>query len=278
MSQETAISDIAEKYYDSKNADEFYHTVWGGEDIHIGLYERSEMPISEASQRTVAKMASVLGEVKPQDMILDIGAGYGGAARYLARLHQCKVYCLNISEVENRRNKIKNLEQEFDHLVTVLKGDFEDLPFKEGLFDMVWSQDAILHSGNKSKVFEEVSRVLKKGGKFVFTDPMQSDDCPEGVLQPILERIHLKQMGSVKLYRELGERFGLSLVEAIEMPEQLVNHYSSVLSNLIDKESVLLSKGCEPEYINKMKAGLEHWVNGGKNGYLNWGILKFEKQ
>jgi sarcosine/dimethylglycine N-methyltransferase len=41
-------------------------------------------------------------------------------------------------------------------------------------------------------VLGEVNRVLKPmAGRFVFTDPMRADDCPEGVLDPILARIHL---------------------------------------------------------------------------------------
>jgi ubiquinone/menaquinone biosynthesis C-methylase UbiE len=42
----------------------------------------------------------------------------------------------------------------------------------------------------------EVDRVLKPGGELVFTDPMQADDCPDGVLQPVLDRIHLESLGS----------------------------------------------------------------------------------
>jgi len=26
-----------------------------------------------------------------------------------------------------------------------------------------------------------------------------------------------------------------------------------------------------------MDEGLSHWINGGEKGYLNWGILLFEK-
>ena len=32
--------EVAERYYDSSDADSFYAEIWGGEDIHIGLYEQ----------------------------------------------------------------------------------------------------------------------------------------------------------------------------------------------------------------------------------------------
>ena len=47
-------------YYDSLDADHFYHQVWGSEDIHIGIYESPDEDIFTASQRTVQRMASML--------------------------------------------------------------------------------------------------------------------------------------------------------------------------------------------------------------------------
>ncbi|HCE41422.1 MAG TPA: SAM-dependent methyltransferase, partial [Alcanivorax sp.] len=42
----------ARDYYNSDDADQFYARVWGGEDIHVGLYENDEEPIFDASRRT----------------------------------------------------------------------------------------------------------------------------------------------------------------------------------------------------------------------------------
>jgi len=217
------------------------------------------------------------GLVNASTEIIDIGSGYGGAARYLAANYGCKIHCLNLSKVENARNEEKNEVQRLDHLIEVVTGNFEKIPLEDERFDIVWSEDAILHSPNKEMVFAEAYRLLREGGAFIFTDPMQADDCPEGVLQPILDRIHLRQMGSVKMYRELARQVGFKEDQVIEMPDQLVNHYSAVLHKLKEKEEELRQNGCDQDYIDNMKKGLQHWIEGGKNGYLNWGILKFVK-
>ncbi len=277
MAQKTDTTTITKNYYDSNDADEFYHLVWGGEDIHIGIYKDSGEQIALASNRTIQRMIDTLNGISASARVLDIGAGYGGAARYIVKQTRCHVDCLNLSAKENQRNKEKNNNQGLADYINVIEGSFENLPYEAESFDLVWSQDAILHSSAKPKVFEEVSRVLKAGGQFIMTDPMQADDCPEGVLDPILKRIHLSSMGSVALYRHLGHENGLQLDIAEEMPEQLINHYSRVHQGLVENEEALLEKGCSAEYINNMKKGLEHWVNGGKKGYLNWGILLFRK-
>ncbi len=267
--------DTTKTYYDSQDADEFYYNVWGGEDIHVGIYTQPGEDIFKASRRTVQKLASKL-TLDASAKILDIGAGYGGAARFLAAKWGCHVACLNLSEKENERNEEKNKEAVLSHLIDVQQGNFEEIPYPDAQFDVVWCQDAILHSGNKEQVFREVNRVLKPGGQFIFTDPMQDDVCPEGVLDPILQRIHLKEMGSVKMYREYAEAVGLEVVEIEEMPEQLINHYRRVREELMNRKEELL-KVCDEGYLNRMQLGLTHWVEGGKNRYLNWGILHFRK-
>src|SRR5690606_20156635 len=83
----------ARDYYNSDDADNFYFHVWGGEDIHIGLYESENEPIAAASQRTVATMAGRLRGLGPESRVIDAGAGYGGAARWLARHTGAHVAC-----------------------------------------------------------------------------------------------------------------------------------------------------------------------------------------
>lgn len=265
----------ARDYYNSDDADNFYYHVWGGEDIHIGLYQTDEEPIRDASRRTVEHMAAKL-KLDAGSKVLDIGAGYGGAARYLARTFGCKVVALNLSEKENERNRQMNREQGLDHLVEVVDGSFESVPCGDAEFDVVWSQDAILHSGQRAKVIAEVARVLKPGGEFIFTDPMQADDCPEGVLQPVLDRIHLDSLGSIGFYREVARQNGLQKIEVEEMTEYLVRHYSRVRQELQNNRGALIDKVSEA-YIDRMITGLGHWVEAGSGGYLRWGVLHFRK-
>ena len=99
------VSEIAERYYDSDDADQFYFRIWGGEDIHIGVYRATDEPVRTASERSVDVMAEHLGTVESSAKILDIGAGYGGAARKLAQRFGCHVTCLNLSRAQNARNR-----------------------------------------------------------------------------------------------------------------------------------------------------------------------------
>jgi sarcosine/dimethylglycine N-methyltransferase len=271
-----AVVQTARDYYNSDDADSFYATIWGGEDIHIGLYRSEDEDIHTASRRTVEQIASHLRGLGKDSYVLDVGSGYGGAARYLARRFGCRVVGLNLSEVENERARDMNRAQGLDDLIEIVDGSFEDLPYADATFDVAWSQDAILHSGRRERVIAEVARVLKPGGDFVFTDPMKADDCPDGVLTPILERIHLDTLGSPGFYQQAAARNGLTLIAFEDHGEQLPRHYGRVLAETERNEAALAGR-VSPEYIARMKKGLGHWIEGGRQGHLAWGIFHFRK-
>jgi sarcosine/dimethylglycine N-methyltransferase len=117
---------------------------------------------------------------------------------------------------------------------------------------------------------------LKVGGEFVFTDPMQADDCPEGVLKPVLQRIHLDSLGSFDFYRRQAKRLGWEEVGVRDLTPQLVTHYTRVRQELEQRRQELAGKVSD-EYIARMIQGLGHWIEAGAKGYLAWGILHFRK-
>lgn len=272
----SAVVETARTYYNSDDADNFYFHVWGGEDIHIGIYDTPNETIADASRRTVERMAALVPGLGPDTRVLDMGAGYGGAARWLAGRLGCRITALNLSERENARHREMNRAQGLDHLIEVVDGSFETVPSPDGRYDLVWSQDAILHSGRREQVIAEAARVLRPGGRLVFTDPMQADNCPPGVLEPVLARIHLDSLGSIGVYRAAAARHGLEQIEVIEMTENLVTHYSRVREDLMRAREALDGKVSDA-YVDRMIAGLGHWVDAGGSGYLRWGILHFKK-
>lgn len=278
MSQDqgSQVVDTTRDYYDSDDADNFYYHIWGGEDIHVGIYQTDTEPILTASRRTVDTMIERIPGLPESARLLDIGAGYGGSARVIARELGIRVTCLNLSAVQNERNRTMTAGQGLADRIDVHDGNFEELPFDDASFDQLWCQDSILHSGRRERVFEEVDRVLKPGGGFIFTDPMQADDADPATLQPVLERIHLPSMGSVAKYKGYAAGLGWETVDIDEKPDCLVRHYTRVLEELEGRSDGIAGK-ISGDYVMRMKRGLRHWIEAGSKGALNWGILHFRK-
>ena len=278
MSQDqSSVIETAKKYYDSHDAHTFYYTIWGGEEHHLGIYRTPEDSVYEASRRTMGHMAHYSRQLGDDAVVLDLGSGMGGTARYLAKTYGCRVVGLNLSEAENNLHREKNKEQGLGHMIEVVDGNFENVPYPQESFDVVWSQDSFLHSPNRKQVLSEAARVLKKGGELIFTDPMQTEDAYEEFLDPILKRIHLASMATVNFYLNAARELGLEFVAFESRTQQLTNHYAKILEETESREKELKEKGVSQEYLEHMKDGLRNWVLGGKYGHLAWGIFCFHK-
>ena len=263
-------------YYNSNDVRRIYDASYGDEHLHLGIYENDRETVDEAGQRIVERIASMIHGLGPGTRVLDIGAGNGGSARYLFRAYGCHVACLNLSEVQNAHNRNLNARDRCSLAINVVDGSFEDVPVTDGSFDVVWSQDAILHSTRRPQVFAEVDRVLRKGGQFIFTDPMVGELCPPEALQPILDRVHLDSLGSLREYRAMLSELGFEELEFVDLTPHLATHYGRILDGLLADEEDL-TRHCGAERVQRVKTGLQHWVDGGKRRYLEWGILHLRK-
>ena len=74
----------------------------------------------------------------------------------------------------------------------------------------------------------------------------------------------------------LGSELGFQELEFIDLTPHLAIHDGRVLDEVRANEQDLL-KQCGAEYIQRIKTGLGHWVDGGRRGYLQWGILHSRK-
>ncbi len=268
--------EVARSYYNSRDAHNFYYRIWGGEDLHLGIYESEDEDIYTASRRAVDRIASNAGKIDEHTKVIDFGGGFGGSARHLAKKFGCHVAIINLSETENERGRKMNNEQGLSNLIEIIDGSYDDVPLESESFDVVWSEDAILHSNNKTKVIQEAHRLLKPGGDFVFSDPMQTDNCDKKVLKPIYERIKLSELGSPHFYKEECKNAGFKEIRFEELQKHLIIHYSRILEET-EKNEDELEKYVSKEYIDNMKKGLSHWIKGGKDNNLTWGIFYFKK-
>ena len=271
----------AANYYDSDDADRFYAGIWGGEDIHIGLYESAEEPIATASRRTVDALIALMGQPLASSdaarlRVVDFGSGYGGAARRLCSDPGIRVDAINISAVENSRHRLLNQEAGLSEQITVHDASFEAVPLPDGCADVIWSQDAILHSGDRRTVMREAARLLRPGGVMVMTDPMAADGVNADSLTAILNRIHLADLGSPERYQHWGSEAGLTRTAWHDRTPMLIEHYSRVRQELQRRRHDLESS-ITPGYLERMDAGLGHWIDGGRSGKLSWGLMRFSK-
>ena len=265
-------------YYNAPSTNSFYQSFWGGgEHIHIGTYTATSDTIELASQRTVERMAALISSppITLNMRILDVGAGYGGAARWLASQYGCHVTCLNLSEVQNERNRERCREQGLEGRVEVVDGSFEKMPFADQSFDLVWCQDCLLHASDRSAAVKEIARVLvdaqNGAAQLVLTDHMAAENAdPEKFLMPIKKRLMLTEdLASRDWYQNALLENGFKDVEFIDGTENMVMHGRKVIEAL----QQCTTSEIPGEAIKNAKKGMSYWVEGGEQGFLKWGIF-----
>ncbi len=120
--------------------------------------------------------------IKPGENILDLGCGRGEdtiqAAIYTGP--EGKVVGMDITQAMIDAAHV-NADGIGVSNAWFIKGDIEKLPFEDSVFDAVMSNCVINHAKNKNRVYNEIYRVLKYGGRFVISDAVTKHPLPPEV-------------------------------------------------------------------------------------------------
>lgn len=128
-----------------------------------------KLPQSMYESFTGANNPQPFVELKEGEVVLDLGCGAGLDLYFYAAGGKNKVHGLDISEEMVNKAK-KNMELAGIKNAEIKCGHSDNLPFPDNFFDVVASNGIYNLSPDKEKVMREVYRVLKPGGRTVFSE------------------------------------------------------------------------------------------------------------
>jgi len=279
MTNSSVIDTFNQGYFDRQDIDLYYRRVLS-EHSHCGLFVHPNEDVHIGKKRTTEYMTSLL-TLDSSSHLLDLGSGYGGAARYIAHKYGCQVSCLNLSEQQNAINIERNQEEGLNDLVNVHQGSFANLPFPESTFNAAWAQDSLFYSDSQLKAFREAHRVLVKGGEFLactyfFTGDYPSEADANKVVDWYTGGIHKVYFLHIDDYRKVAEEIGMSEVQVIDLTHHVSVNYLQILQKMeeIQAEENLWSQ----EFFEKKKQRLLDCSEVGKSGLIQWGMLHYRKE
>jgi ubiquinone/menaquinone biosynthesis C-methylase UbiE len=168
---------------------------------------------------------ATLAGIGPGSRVLDVCAGLGGPARFLASRRGCRVVAVELNAGRAvgaaRLTRLVRLQAR----VRVVRGDATTLPFGSARFDACVSQEALLHIEDKAAVLAEAHRVLAPGGRLAFTDWVARPGLGDGERRRLREWMAATTLQATDGYRAL---LGLAGFHAVTV-EDVADEWRAVL-------------------------------------------------
>jgi len=122
----------------------------------------------------LARLAGIAADMS----VLDVGSGIGGPARFLAAAYGCQVTGVDLSEpfVDAARYLTERTGQSGQ--VSFQTASALELPFDDGRFDVALLQHVAMNISNRARLYREIRRVLKSGGRFATFDVVSNSGEP----------------------------------------------------------------------------------------------------
>ena len=184
-----------------------------------------------AANDALAKCAHIGSGTK----VVDLCAGLGGPARYLA--HRYGAFVTGVELTPARVAGAAELTQRvgLSGQVQVVEGNVTALPLPDASQDAVVSQEALFHVPDLARALSEAHRVLRPGGRIAFTDwiahePLSAVDEQllwDGMAAATLINIErhaelLRRAGfEIESIEDETDRWGIILAERLRMYEKL---------------------------------------------------------
>lgn len=111
--------------------------------------------------------------LREESTLLDVACGSGGPTLRIARETGCAVTGMDLHEQGVAAARDQAQAQGLEHRASFHQGDAsQPMDFEDASFDGLICVDAINHLPDRESVLREWRRVLKPGGRLIFTDPI----------------------------------------------------------------------------------------------------------
>jgi sarcosine/dimethylglycine N-methyltransferase len=155
--------------------------------------------------------------IRPGMLVLDVCAGLGGPARFLAHRFGVRVTGVDLTHSRCVAGARLTALVRLDPLVRHVRGDAQALPLRARVFDAAVSQEGLLHVPDKGAALAECARALKPAARLAFTDWIARPRLEDNERRRLFDWMAAISLESIEGYRRLLARAGFDGVEAEDL-------------------------------------------------------------
>ena len=149
--------------------------------------------------------------LRPDMHLLDVGCGPGGASRYFAYEHRCRVTGIDLTEDYVRVADLLSARLGLRDRVSYRQGSALALPFESGSFDGAYMLHVGMNIRDKAALFAEIRRVLKPGSQFAIYDVMREREGDLSFPVPWASHADMSFVDDAATYRRRLEEAGFAV-------------------------------------------------------------------
>jgi len=125
---------------------------------------------------------TALADLKEGETVLDLGSGAGVDVFLAANKVGPEGHVIGVDMTEEMIKTANEIAKKFGYKNVEFKlGEIENLPFENNSVDVIISNCVINLSPDKLKTYQEAYRVLKPGGRIMFSDLVTEGKLPEDI-------------------------------------------------------------------------------------------------
>ncbi len=206
-----------------------YLSFWDSEGVlHTGYFDGpGDEDYRAASVRTSDIIAAEAG-IDAAAHVLDVGCGCGNFLFHLAGTAGCRCTGLDLSieRIKFARHREAEVRRPGWPAVEFTHGSATAMPYADGTFSHVVSQDALFLVPDKPRSHAEISRVLSPGGLFTFSDFLQPrPEIGERARRHVYDRVRWSGGYSLVGYQQALAGAGFEVLLARDLAGQLKQTY-----------------------------------------------------
>ncbi|MFI9644151.1 class I SAM-dependent methyltransferase [Micromonospora sp. NPDC051925] len=255
-----------------------YLSFWDSEGVlHTGYFaDADDTDYPAAADRTSDILATDAG-IDASATVLDVGCGCGNFLLRLAERTGCRGEGLDLS-IERVRFAQGKLAARGDGLpIAFQHGSATAMPYDDGSFSHVVSQDALFLVPDKPRSHAEMFRVLTPGGTLAVTDFLQpTPEIGEVARRHVYDRVRWSGGYSLDGYREALTAAGFEVTVARSLDDHIRQTYR-VLGETARQRAAATDDETARQWILGFAASCDEIQAAIDRGEFGWGMFVARK-